>query len=134
MLHLEQSLADARVGSGASQHTRKIALREADSQVGLTTFRDGAAEVFADGHQPGNIVVVGQSFLEALGKPREVAGVLSGKFGQGRAEGNRAQSTGGHALSIHGVEGAYRVAQHDEVFGADRKSTRLNSSHLGISY
>src|SRR5437899_4601945 len=40
------------------------------------------------------------------------------------------QRGGGHQGAAHALDGAHR----DEGAEVDRKSTRLNSSHLGISY
>src|SRR5262245_65052038 len=38
------------------------------------------------------------------------------------------------AILLEHAYGVISVAVDDELAGADRKSTRLNSSHLGISY
>src|SRR5205814_10482489 len=62
----------------------------------------------------------GHAVLDGL----DLAEGIRGDLAAGRDDG------GGHARDA----GLLRLVAHELVEGADRKSTRLNSSHLGISY
>src|SRR5207249_7010892 len=62
---------------------------------------------------------------------------LSGFESQGRSRGNSfSPSQRGHFVSSHSVRQSYNSSskEDDETNKQDRKSTRLNSSHVSISY